>query len=691
MYLCERIHMTRLLSRLTVIAVVLITAVCCTDRPKSVGNGYVNDDGYNHADSIVSDIGDQRDFQKLLVVVDSFQQTGDLSQVKCIFYKTIAYNIMGQQSSSLRLYYQLAGIDIKELTTQADLDSYIYSYNNYVRLLCDMRRYDRALREANTVDHKLKEAGHEGFADHHDIAQIIGECQIYLQQDKQAAESFQKSLKGVHTRLARYHEPLDYRECQKTMNAIAKTYIRKHRYAEAEPWMKVQDSLFNVADHHPHRDSIFIDEMKADINYSKALLAIAQGRTADAELAYNQYLSTNTAKQPISIINSCEYLMQTHRYLEAARHYEQLDDVLIEGGYKASLDNFSSFMMPKFRANLLAGRRDSALATAEKVATYYDTALIRQKMIDADLLTTVYDTEGKERKIAEQRAELSQQRLLSIAVVMVILVISFVIYIVQRRRAFHKLNATNQQLILANERAKESSRMKSKFIQQISHEVRTPLNVLSGFTQVLAAPDIEISKDEFRSISKKIINSSDRVTHLIDKMLDLSLINSQADIECNDSVRPAELASQAIEQSGIRQAEHLDFQLQVSSEAETCTIVTNKESAVKALTQLLDNAAKFTHPLALKQPPTQKPHVTLSVTIDDHNVSFMIEDTGIGIPADQAENVFNEFVQLNEYIDGTGIGLTIARSLARHMGGDILLDTTYTDGARFVMQLPLDS
>ena len=95
--------MTRLLSRLTVIAVVLITAVCCTDRPKSVGNGYVNDDGYNHADSIVSDIGDQRDFQKLLVVVDSFQQTGDLSLVKCIFYKTIAYNIMGQQSSSLSI------------------------------------------------------------------------------------------------------------------------------------------------------------------------------------------------------------------------------------------------------------------------------------------------------------------------------------------------------------------------------------------------------------------------------------------------------------------------------------------------------------------------------------------------------------------------------------------------------------
>ncbi len=66
---------------------------------------------------------------------------------------------------------------------------------------------------------------------------------------------------------------------------------------------------------------------------------------------------------------------------------------------------------------------------------------------------------------------------------------------------------------------------------------------------------------------------------------------------------------------------------------------------------------------------------------------FIVEDTGIGVPVEEAEHIFDEFVQLNEYYDGTGIGLTVARSLARRLGGDIVLDTTYTGGARFVMTL----
>ena len=140
--------------------------------------------------------------------------------------------------------------------------------------------------------------------------------------------------------------------------------------------------------------------------------------------------------------------------------------------------------------------------------------------------------------------------------------------------------------------------MKTKFIQQISHEVRTPLNVLSGFSQVLATPDIDISSNELQSISHKIVENSDRITKLVDKMLDLSMVNSNADIECNDTVTPLDIAKQAIEASGIKSATHLQFQLQASPQAESQTIVTNQKSAVKALTLLLDNAIKFTHPLA---------------------------------------------------------------------------------------------
>ncbi|MBR1767638.1 MAG: HAMP domain-containing histidine kinase [Prevotella sp.] len=673
---------------LALTCIVAVTGCSHKKQPAEIDNdAFFEAEGITRADSIVSEISDTRDMPRMQAAIDSLEEIGELSLAKTIFYRTIGYNMMGQQSTSLPLYQQLSEINVNDLSTQADLEAYVYSYNNYVRLLCDMRRYDRALREAKEADKKLKSVGYNSFANHHDIAQIIGECYLYMEHVDSAAYNFQKSLQGVRTRLENFKDPLDQRECQKTLNAIAKAYIHTHRYREAEPWMQIQDSIYSAACNHPKRDSIFMDEMKADISYSKALLAHAQGRSKDAEQAFSDYLSTNTANQLENIIKSNKYLMQTHRYSEAAKNYELLDKFLKTGGYKADLENIGRFLLPKYRANLLAGKRDSALRAASLVAEYYDSALIRQKIIDADLLTTVYDTEGKERQIAEQRAELSHQRLMALIIIMAIFVTFVTIYFVQHRKAYKKLNESNRQLVLANERAEESSRMKTKFIQEISHEVRTPLNILSGFSQVLANWYIEINYDELQDICHKIVDNSERITHLVSKFLDLSMVYSNVDIESSETVAPADVARQAIEESGIQKATHLDFQLKLSSEAEALSFVTNKTMAVKALNQLLDNAIKFTQLKTIKS--GEKAHALLSIDVEEHKVVFALEDSGIGIPPEQAENIFQEFVQLNEYSNGTGIGLTIARTLVRRMGGDIILDTSYTDGARFVMTLPL--
>ena len=668
-----------------------LMAVAGCNAPQYRSLNFKDSEGYNHADSVVSDIGDERDFERLLVVTDSFERAGELTPIRAIFYKTIAYNIMGQQRNALNLYYKLAAIDVKALESQADIESYIYSYKDYVRLLCNMRRYDRVLREAYHADRKLKEAGYDSFVDHQDIAQMIGECQLYLNQAPQAAENFERSLQTMQKRLVTNHDPLDLLECQKTMNAIARGYIHTGRYEEAAPWIARQDSLFAAADNHPQRDSVYVDEMKAEINYSKALLAHAQGREAEAERAFADYQSTELAKQLGSVINANEYLMLTHRYEEAAQRYTQLERFLKESGYKVDLEAFGRYLMPKFRANLLAGHRDSALQVAIQVSEAYDSALVRQKMSDADLLTTIYDTEGKERQIAEQRAELSQQRLFTVGIVTLILIIFFLIYTIQRRRAYRALNATNRQLMLANERAEESSRMKTEFIQKISHEVRTPLNLLSGYSQVLGNMDIEIDEEELQDICEKIVQNSERITSMVDKFIDLSMVYSNTGIECQDTVSPAKVAEQAVEMSEIRKTAHLDFEIQVSPEAEALRFVVNQKMAVKALYLLLDNAIKFTHPLVLegRKDRRSKAHVTLRIGADSDQVTFVVEDTGIGVPSEQAEHIFDEFVQLNKYSEGTGIGLSIARSLVRRMNGDITLDTTYTDGARFVMSLPL--
>ena len=641
-------------------------------------------------DSLINAVGDTRDIPRLLAVIDSVEQRGELTLARSIFYRTVAYNIQGEYRSSFELYNLLADIDVKAITDPADLECYIYSYDNYVRLLCDMKRYDVALREAFAVERKLREAGQLSFIDRPNIARTIGDCQLNIGQTEKAADSYQRALRSIRERLATYHDPLDYRECQQTITAIAMAYIHAGYYAEAVPWMTLQDSMFEAAEKHPQRDSVYVDEMKAEICYCKALLAEAQGREAFAEHAYQDYLSTNTAKSLGNIINGSEFLMKTRRYSEAADNYSRLDQFMQESGTEANLENIGRYMLPKYRANLLAGRKDTALNVAIQIAEAYDSALIRQKLGDAAILSTVFDTEGKERQIAEQRAELSHQREVGIGIGLMLIVIFFGIYTIFRRQAYHRLDATNRELLIAKEKAEESARIKSKFIKQISHEVRTPLNVLSGFTQVLTAPDIELSSDELQTINQKIVENSERITRLVDKMLDLSEVNNFSIIECHDTVLPADVAEQAIEKSGILEATHLNFELKMMPYTETEPFVTNCKSAVKALSLLLDNAIKFTRPVDSKVhlDGEHLAHVTLQVDVQKKKVIFVVEDTGIGVPLEEAEHIFEEFVQLDEYYDGTGIGLSIARSLARHMKGDVVLDTSYTGGARFVLTLP---
>ena len=642
------------------------------------------------ADSIVNAIGDARDLPRLLTVIDSLEKRGELSRVKAIFYTTITHNLAGHYSLSLPLYYELAEIDMQSLSHGDDLETYVFTFNNYIRVLCEMKRYDAAMREAFTVDEKLKTIGYDTFLDHHDIAETIGVCQLNLGQNELAAKSFQKTLQAIHERLTKYkNAPLDLRECQKTMNAIAQAYIEKGRYIEAKPWVERQDSLFSIANNQQQRDTIYVDEMKSEIGFTKALLAYYQGNPYQAENAYDVYLTTSNSKTLENSIKSCEYLLLTERYEEAANYFKQLDQFMGEAAYEASLENIGRYLMPKFRANLLSGRKDTALNVAVQIAEAYDSAFIRQKQSVAYEVAAVYDIQGKERQIAEQEAKMQQERVMSTVVVLVLVIVFFFIYAINSRKAYDKLTETNRQLKIANKKAEESARMKQEFIQQISHEVRTPLNVLSGFTQVLTDSNIELDTDELQVISEKMVQSSERITQLVDKMLALSDANSNSTIELIDTATPSALATIAVDLSHIQLASHLEFQMKDSLAAQSTLFKTNIELASKSLSLLLDNAIKFTRPAESRNidPAAEKAKVTLGVDVQNDKVSFVVEDTGIGIPPEEAEHIFEQFVQLDDYYEGTGIGLTIARSLARQLNGDVVLDTSYTDGARFIMTL----
>ena len=276
------------------------------------------------------------------------------------------------------------------------------------------------------------------------------------------------------------------------------------------------------------------------------------------------------------------------------------------------------------------------------------------------------------------------------ALVVIIIIFGLLIYF--HHRSSVRLKKAYRELEIANKRAQELSRMKSDFIQQISHEIRTPLNILSGFTQVLTMSDTKLDDAMLHEIKGKITENTDRITSLVNKMLELSEARNQTFIDCNDKVTAVQIATEAINASGIAQASHLEFYLIIAPDAKDVRIQTNLAAAARSLSLILDNARKFTAPAEGRPqtpPSDQLQKVVLRLTVLSGRLFFSVEDTGIGIAHKDAERIFDEFVQLDEFYDGTGIGLTVARSLARRIGGDIKVDTAYIGGSRFVMTLPI--
>lgn len=163
------------------------------------------------------------------------------------------------------------------------------------------------------------------------------------------------------------------------------------------------------------------------------------------------------------------------------------------------------------------------------------------------------------------------------------------------------------------------------------------------------------------------------------QILNVIDIEMEQPLRCEDNVMAQDIAAMAIQESGIQSYQKAEFKCQMVEEAQATMVFTNSKHAVRALVALLDNAMKF----------TAQGEILLLINVAGSNLEFCVEDTGTGVLSDYAEKIFEPYVKLNDFFEGNGIGLTVARSIARRLGGDIRLDTDYRGGSRFVFSLPI--
>ena len=641
-------------------------------------------------DSLINIAYQTRNYDSILSLADLHQQEGTLSSIEACYWRGYAY-------SRLRKI-RMAEIEWKKavahtIETDEDLVFYAQSANRLAGLLYLKAEYGQVIKVALPAIQLLEEKDYTTNNDYFNLLTFMGCCELKLDHASGAAHNFSQVLKGYQQITQANHHIDSYTSSIVGLVTIVDAYIQTGHYSEALEWIDHLDSMLQECRQLPGVRELYVDKQWARICLYRASALEGLGKKAEAAKAYQAALKTQYAKTGDGKVEASNYLMTAHRWNEAADNLQVLAAQLATYDFRMTQETIHTYLLPKYFANVKANRLDSAIAVGTWICQALDSAIVWQKHDDAAELATIYETQQKENELMEQRSNLSDMRLLTVYITLVLVILGFGLFIFFRHRAAVRLEKAYYDLERANMRAEESSRMKSDFIQQISHEIRTPLNILSGYTQLLAMPDMTYDKATLDNIKEQITENTDRITNLVNKMLELSEAKNRSDIECNDDVTPFQIAVEAIGISGVDNASHLTFSMIASPECEEVHVQTNLQAAARALSQVLDNARKFTIPSESRQhekPTDHQQKVVLRISVSSSRLFFSVEDTGIGIPHKEAERIFDEFVQLDEFYEGTGIGLTVARSLARRIGGDIMLDTAYIGGSRFVLTLPVN-
>ena len=642
-------------------------------------------------DSLINVAYQARNYDSILSLADLHQQEGTLSTIEACYWRGYAY--------SRQRKIRMAEIEWKRAVAQPiesdeDLVYYAQSANRLTGLLYLKAEYGQAIQVALPAIQLLKEMGYTKNNDYFNLLTFIGGCELKLDQPEEAANNFAQVWKGFQQITKSIHSIDSYTSSIVGLVTIVDAYIQTGHYQEALDWTTHLGNMLQQCRQLPGVRDSYIDKQWARLCLYRASALEGLGKKEEAAQSYQFALQTQYAQTGDGKVEASNYLMAAHRWNEAADNLQVMASQLAKYDFKMSQETIHTYLLPKYLANVKANRLDSAIAVGSWICEALDSAIVWQKRDDAAELATIYETQQKENELMKQRSSLSDLRLLLVYITLVLVILGFGLFIFFRHRAAVRLEKAYYDLERANVRAEESSRMKSDFIQQISHEIRTPLNILSGFTQLLTMPDITYDKATLDNIKEQVTENTDRITNLVNKMLELSEAKNHSDIECNDEVTAQQIASEAIGASGINDAGHLTFSMIMSPEAEKVLIQTNLQAAARALSQVLDNARKFTAPAESRQHEKLTDHqqkVVLRISVSSNRMFFSVEDTGIGIPHKEAERIFDEFVQLDEFYEGTGIGLTVARSLARRIGGDIMLDTAYIGGSRFVLTLPVNN
>ena len=488
----------------------------------------------------------------------------------------------------------------------------------------------------------------------------MGEVYSYTGRLREAGTAYEESLRlldgmdgeDVHIRMLLV-ELIDYNLRIRNVNGASRYLARLNFYPEDRL------SPLELAMRHISNAScqLFKGDLKAA---SHCLVQIGQLETQLIP-EIRQYL----------LIIDARYLVATGEHEAALTAY---NDFLQTEYARINHNIYKEALLEKADLLVKMGNKEEAYGQYGKVFSYIKTSFEKNYPKEIDRLCTRFQAD--QLAYQNERDRIVSMRFYLAGIIVSVLFLIFLLVLGWKK--IFRLKRSQMRQEAMKEKAVQAIQRKNMFLSNMSHEVRTPLNAIVGFSAVLTDEDESFDDESRREFSEIIKVNSFQLLKLINDILDFSDFendNITFNIRTHDAVK---LCNEVVET--VMASRKLEVEMRFDTDLSVLMLDTDDARLRQVLINLLVNATKF----------TEQGSIVLELKMADAGTAlFSVTDTGCGIPPEKQHLIFERFEKLNDFVQGSGLGLSICQLIVKYMNGKLWVDSGYTRGARFCFTHPL--
>jgi signal transduction histidine kinase len=532
--------------------------------------------------------------------------------------------------------------------------------------VCQKNGNERLFYEA-WGNQSVYEAAHQDYATADKIANQIAD---YAKDQN----SHWGNYIALHVKAVNALQKQDYQVAEE---GFKKAVEFRHKYFPNESAGEDLQELMKIANHRK--------DQKAGLMYAKQILAepnaepIHKGR---ALFRLSQFAFNKNNKELYDSIYNELMALKASDGIGTIEPVVKVNHEILNGNYEEAL-RLCEQLAPEKKAERMAviyhrmGNDQKAYEQMAKFKKINDSiVLVSHGNVVASCYVQMNNERLKlEQKILEEENAQLRRWIVLIVVAAIVFFLGFLVF--RHRRRIRHLEQENEKLEEARKQAEKAFDMKNEFITNITNELRAPLNPIEGFSDILGTKEYELQPEEREQLSHLIKDSSKTITKLIDELAELSLYESKKSLPMNYQLSPNHLCRHMVDsyRPKCKEGVRLYYETDLSDDY---AIQTNQEGVTTLLRHLIENAIQYTD------------HGVITVACEDFedHVRTSVTDTGQGIPPERRPHVFDTFREMGENQKLQGLGLSICKSITTLLGGKIWLDESYTQGSRFVFELP---